>query len=58
MTENLEKYVVPGIVWDPTLAIKGIRKLNELKDREGAMIIVGHDGDAWKQVKHAPEYYD
>jgi len=58
MMENLNDRVVPGIVWDPVCAVKAIDKLREMRAREGAFIITGHDSDAWKQVKHAPKYYN
>lgn len=58
MKENLNQRVVPGIVWDPVCAIKAIDKFREMRAREGAFIITGHDSDAWKEVKHAPAYYN
>jgi len=57
MKENIDERVVPGIVWDPVWAIKTIDKMRELRKR-GAHVIVGHDPDAWEEVKHAPAYYD
>jgi N-acyl homoserine lactone hydrolase len=57
MKENIDERVVPGIVWDPVWAIKTIDKMRELRKR-GAYIIVGHDPDAWEEIKHSPAYYD
>jgi len=57
MKENIDERVVPGIVWDPVWAIKTIDKMRDLRKR-GAHVIVGHDPDAWKEVKHAPAYYE
>jgi N-acyl homoserine lactone hydrolase len=35
------------------------RKLLELVEREKVKLIVfGHDGEQWKTLKKAPEYYD
>ena len=58
MMENLNQRVVPGIVWDPVLAVKAIDKLRWLRANKGAFIITGHDSDAWNEVKHAPAYYN
>ncbi len=56
--ENLDQFVLPGIVWNPDEAMKTINKLRYLRDKKGAMILMGHDPELWDTLKHAPEYYD
>ncbi|RYG54899.1 hypothetical protein EON80_31390 [bacterium] len=34
------------------------RKLAEIAQREGALIIHGHDAKQWPTLKHSPEFYD
>jgi len=35
------------------------RKLLELVDRERvALVVFGHDGEQWKTLRKAPEYYE
>lgn len=56
--ENLEQYVLPGIVWNPDETVRTINKLRELRDKQGAFILIGHDPEMWGKLRHAPEYYD
>lgn len=56
--ENLEERIVPGILWNPGLAIKAIDRFKFFQERYKAYIITGHDSDGWEKVKKAPEYYD
>jgi N-acyl homoserine lactone hydrolase len=34
------------------------QKLIDLAEREGALVIFGHDGEQWATLKQAPEYYE
>jgi N-acyl homoserine lactone hydrolase len=37
--------------------IASTQKLLDLAAREGAMVIFGHDGEQWKTLKKAPDFY-
>jgi glyoxylase-like metal-dependent hydrolase (beta-lactamase superfamily II) len=38
-------------------AARSLRRLRELADETGAMVVFGHDSENWAQLKHAPESY-
>src|SRR4051812_21440962 len=38
--------------------IASTQKLLDLAEREGAVVIFGHDGEQWKSLKKAPDFYD
>jgi glyoxylase-like metal-dependent hydrolase (beta-lactamase superfamily II) len=46
---------VPGVVWNPTLALHSIKRLKTLARLTGAKIFPSHDPEFWKTVKQAPE---
>jgi N-acyl homoserine lactone hydrolase len=56
--ENLEEFVLPILMWNPVEYIRSINKLRELRDKEKAFILILHDPETCKVIKHAPEYYD
>jgi len=35
-----------------------VQKMRMLASRTNAQVVTGHDPDAWKTFRHAPEYYD
>jgi len=37
---------------------RSIRKLHQVARQTGAMIVNGHDPDAWSKVKKSPQYYN
>jgi len=55
--EHVEKERVPGVVWNPTLALHSIKRLKTLARLTGARIFPSHDPEFWKTVKQAPEAY-
>ena len=55
--EHVEKERVPGVVWNPTLALHSIKRLKTLARLTGAKIFPSHDPAFWKTVKQAPEPY-
>jgi glyoxylase-like metal-dependent hydrolase (beta-lactamase superfamily II) len=38
-------------------AARSLRRLHELADETGAMVVFGHDPENWVQLQHAPEPY-
>ncbi len=55
--EHVEKERVPGVVWNPTLALHSIKRLKTLARLTGARIFPSHDPEFWKTVKQAPDFY-
>lgn len=58
LRDNLEQLIVPKIGWDREVMGRSIAKLREIRDRELALVIYGHDADSWAQLKHAPDFYE
>jgi glyoxylase-like metal-dependent hydrolase (beta-lactamase superfamily II) len=52
--EHVERERVPGVVWNPTLALHSIKRLKTLARLTGARIFPGHDPEFWRTVQ--PEY--
>lgn len=55
--ENLEKDIWSGYM-DPDAAYRNAHRLAELAEREGALLITGHDPWQWAELKMAPAYYE
>jgi glyoxylase-like metal-dependent hydrolase (beta-lactamase superfamily II) len=55
--EHFESERVPGVVWNPTLALHAIKRLKTLARLTGARIFPGHDPEFWRSVKQSPDAY-
>jgi N-acyl homoserine lactone hydrolase len=55
--EHVENERVPGVVWNPTLALHSIKRLKTLARLTGAKIFPSHDPVFWKTVTQAPGFY-
>lgn len=55
--EHLEGERVPGVVWNPTLALHSIKRLRTIARLVGARVFPGHDPVFWQGVKQSPEAY-
>jgi glyoxylase-like metal-dependent hydrolase (beta-lactamase superfamily II) len=55
--EHLEAERVPGVVWNPTLALHAIKRLKTLARLLGARVFPGHDPEFWRSVTLAPQAY-
>jgi glyoxylase-like metal-dependent hydrolase (beta-lactamase superfamily II) len=55
--ENMDRDVLPTIVWDETEMSHSLRRLRELRDRQGARTIYGHDPEQWQAVARAPAVF-
>ena len=51
--EHVENERVPGVVWNPTLALHSIKRLKTLARLTGAKIFPSHDPVFWKTVQEA-----
>jgi len=56
--ENIDNDVLPGLAWNPGEVVKTVQRMKILREFYGAQIVTGHDPEAWKGFKQAPEYYD
>ena len=53
--ENMDRDLLPGVLWDPDEMARSLARLRALRDREGATVIFGHDPDQWRELPRAPE---
>ena len=56
--ENYEKNILPGLAWNFGECEKTMRLIHKLVDADGARLVVGHDPEAFKKIKVAPDYYE
>jgi glyoxylase-like metal-dependent hydrolase (beta-lactamase superfamily II) len=57
VAQNFEEEVIPGIVWNPTLALHSITKLKTLAKLLNGEVYPNHDIERWKRLKKSPECY-
>jgi N-acyl homoserine lactone hydrolase len=55
--EHIDAERVPGVVWNPTLALHSIKRLKTLARLTGGQIFPSHDPTFWQTVKQAPDAY-
>ena len=55
--EHWEGERVPGVVWNPTLALHSIKRLKTLARLVGARVFPGHDPGFWESVTQSPDAY-
>lgn len=58
--ENLTNSIPPNLVlaYDPAGIMKGYQWIRFMMASENANFFTAHDPEAWKTMKHAPEFYD
>jgi len=56
--DNMDLLIVPGFCWSAESAVRSIKKLRDIRDKKGAMVIFGHSLEQWNTLKHTPEFYD
>ncbi len=52
--ENMDRDVLPNILWDPGVMRESLAALRKLRDQGGATMFYGHDPDQWKGTPRAP----
>jgi N-acyl homoserine lactone hydrolase len=52
--ENMDRDVLPTVLWDETEMAHSLRCLRELRDKQGARTVYGHDPEQWSTLPHAP----
>jgi glyoxylase-like metal-dependent hydrolase (beta-lactamase superfamily II) len=57
LRQNLEEGILPGLAVDFAQTQHSVEAIKDLAQAEGAEIWVGHDPEAFEELKLAPEYY-
>jgi N-acyl homoserine lactone hydrolase len=52
--ENLDRDVLPRVLWDATTMAHSLATLRHLRDRQGATLFYGHDPDQWQGMRRVP----
>jgi glyoxylase-like metal-dependent hydrolase (beta-lactamase superfamily II) len=52
--ENMDRDVLPRVLWDAAQMSSSLASLRALRDREGATVLYGHDAEQWTGLRHAP----
>ncbi|MFD0706295.1 AttM family quorum-quenching N-acyl homoserine lactonase [Photorhabdus akhurstii] len=56
--DHWEERALPGFLTSATETVRSVQKLQHLAKRTNAIVVTGHDPDAWPTFRKAPEYYD
>jgi len=52
--ENMDRDVLPTVLWDAPEMSRSLGRLRALRDRQGATVIYGHDIAQWQVLTRAP----
>jgi N-acyl homoserine lactone hydrolase len=52
--ENMDRDVLPKILWNPSIMRDSLAALRKLRDSAGATIFYGHDPEQWAATPRAP----
>jgi N-acyl homoserine lactone hydrolase len=52
--ENMDRDVLPRILWDAPTMSASLAALRALRDRRGATLVYGHDPEQWQATPRAP----
>ena len=55
--EHLEHEIVPAATsaWSPEATVESFRKFRALQEREGCVLLFGHDARQWETLRRAPD---
>lgn len=56
--DHWEERALPGFLASAVDAVRSVRKLRELAEATQALVVTGHDPDAWPRFRQAPSFYD
>ncbi|MGE0822867.1 MAG: N-acyl homoserine lactonase family protein [Candidatus Binatia bacterium] len=51
---NMDEDLLPSVAYDEKEMYRSLARLRDLRDKQGATILYGHDPDQWKEIPHAP----
>jgi N-acyl homoserine lactone hydrolase len=52
--DHWEEKALPGFMVSAMDAVRSVQKLRALADKTNALVVTGHDPDAWPHFRHAP----
>jgi glyoxylase-like metal-dependent hydrolase (beta-lactamase superfamily II) len=52
--ENMDRDVLPKILWNPSIMRDSLATLRKLRDSAGATVFYGHDPEQWAAIPRAP----
>jgi glyoxylase-like metal-dependent hydrolase (beta-lactamase superfamily II) len=52
--ENMDRDVLPNILWEPAVMRESLAALRKLRDQGGATMFYGHDPAQWEKTSRAP----
>ena len=52
--ENMDRDILPAIVWDTAEMSRSLGSLRRLRDAQGARVFFGHDPAQWAATPQAP----
>jgi N-acyl homoserine lactone hydrolase len=55
--DHWNEKALPGFLASTVDTVRSVRKLKEVARKTGAVVVTGHDPDAWPQFKQAPAHY-
>ncbi len=55
--DHWEEKALPGFLASTVDTVRPYRNLRTIADKTEAIVVTGHDPDAWSTFKKAPEYY-
>ena len=56
--DHWNEKALPGFMTSAVDTVRSVGKLRALAERTDALVVTGHDPEAWPGFKHAPAYYD
>jgi glyoxylase-like metal-dependent hydrolase (beta-lactamase superfamily II) len=56
--ENMDRDVLPTILWDEAEMSHSLHRLRNLRDRQGARTVYGHDPEQWRALPAVPDPLD
>ena len=52
--ENMDRDMLPNVLWDPAEMSRSLARLRDLRDRGGATVVYGHDAAQWQALRRPP----
>jgi glyoxylase-like metal-dependent hydrolase (beta-lactamase superfamily II) len=52
--ENMDRNVLPNILWNPSVMLESLAALRRLRDQGGVTMVYGHDPAQWETMPRAP----
>lgn len=57
-SDHWNERALPGFLSSAVETVRSVRKLHRIAGRSGAVVVTGHDPDAWPSFRHSPNAYD